>query len=305
MAEGEILFIYNGKEILLKCLIDEKLKEIISRFIIAAQTLIDNKIFMYNCRNITYDQDLSFSEIINSFDKPKNKMTILVYDSMYKDKDDNSNINFDYKTEDKNSKKEDKYSELLNKINLLENRLNKLEDDKKSEIEEKNSIIIKYKELEEKFINKNNIIKNMENEINNMKELIQKIEDNKYFLNKLNANINSALNQNAKIKNINNDINNLNKKTKDNYITIKLNIEKNDVGKEIRYLNQCLLSNSITHNFEINDIEVTIDGFIAKKCINIKIVAVVTILPEELIVDSIIHYIFIIFLMKKVSILLN
>ena len=178
MAEGEILFLYNGKKILLKCLIDEKLKEIISRFIIVAQTIIDNKVFMYNGRNITYDQDLSFSEIINSFDKPKNKMTILVYDSMYKDKDDNSNINFDYKTEDKNSKKEDKYSELLNKINLLENRLNKLEDDKKSEIEEKNSIIIKYKELEEKFINQNNIIKNMENEINNMKELIQKIEDN-------------------------------------------------------------------------------------------------------------------------------
>ena len=178
MAEGEILFLYNGKKILLKYLIDEKLKEIIYRFIIVAQTIIDNKVFMYNGRNITYDKDLSFSEIINSFDKPKNKMTILVYDSMYKDKDDNSNINFDYKTEDKNSKKEDKYSELLNKINLLENRLNKLEDDKKSEIEEKNSIIIKYKELEEKFINQNNIIKNMENEINNMKELIQKIEDN-------------------------------------------------------------------------------------------------------------------------------
>ena len=262
---AEILFLYNGKEILQKCLKDEKMREIISRFISLAQTIIDNKIFMYNGRNITYDQDLSFSEIINSFDRPKNRMTILVYDIIYKDKDNNCNINFDSKNEGNNVKKEDKYSILLNKINVLENRLNKLEEDKKSEIDEKNSIYMKYKELEEKYINQNNIIKNVEKEINNIKELIKKIEDNKYFLNKLNLNLNSALNQNALIKNINNDITIFNKKTKDNFITIKLNIEKNDIGKEIRYLSQCLLSNSIIHNFEINDIEVIIDDFTQKK----------------------------------------
>ena len=62
-----------------------------------------------------------------------------------------------------------------------------------------------------------------------------------------------------------NDINVLNEKNKDNYITIKLNIEKNDIGKEISFLKQTLLNNTYIHNFEKNDIELIIDGFSAEK----------------------------------------
>ena len=214
---------------------------------------------MYNGENITYKQDLSFSEIINSFDRAKNRMIILVIDSIYKDiNDSNYEINI-------NSTKEDNYTILLNKINLLENRINKLEDDKKSEINEKNSISLKYEELKEKYLNLNNNIKNIEKEINNIKEMIKKVEDNNYFLNKLYFNIDSALNQNALIKNISNDIKILNEKNKDNYITLKLNIEKNDVGKEIPFLKQRLFDNRYIHNFEIDDIVITIDNLPAKK----------------------------------------
>ena len=147
---AEILFIYNQKEILIKCLKDEKMKDIISRFINSAQTSNEGKNFLYNGENIVYKQDLSFSEIINSFDRPNNRMIVLVYDGIFND--NNCKIN-------NNPKKEDNYSILLNKINSLENRINKLEDEKKAENNEKMSISLKYKEIEQNYLNLINKIK--------------------------------------------------------------------------------------------------------------------------------------------------
>ena len=147
---AEILFIYNQKEILIKCIKDEKMKDIISRFINLAQTTVEGKNFLYNGENIVYKQDLSFSEIINSFDRPNNRMIVLVYDGIFND--NNCKIN-------NNPKKEDNYSILLNKINSLENRINKIENEKKAESNEKMSISLKYKEIEQNYLNLINKIK--------------------------------------------------------------------------------------------------------------------------------------------------
>jgi hypothetical protein len=51
----------------------------------------------------------------------------------------------------------------------------------------------------------------------------------------------------------------INNKIKDNYATLKMQIKKNDIGKDIIILNQCWIY-KLFKNFELEDIEVEING---------------------------------------------
>ena len=152
-------------------------------------------------------------------------------------------------------------------INILYNEFeNKLNNDKKEEgkkIEESvNKILILNKNYSNKVdlnvyndnINKiKEMIYNQINEINNIKNnLKENIENEINEYDKIN-------NNNIKMKKLNQQINIVNNKIGDNYISLKIEINKDDIGKDIIILNQCW-TYKLYENFELEDIEIEING---------------------------------------------
>ena len=87
MSQGKVIFIYNGKQTILQCIINEKLNIICERFINKLQ-LDKSKIYYYLYNGNLINKDLSFEEQINNEDKKEYKMNIVV-DEMNKINDDN------------------------------------------------------------------------------------------------------------------------------------------------------------------------------------------------------------------------
>ena len=168
-----------------------------------------------------------------------------------------------------------KYRDIKEELNKLKNQsiLNK-EDKKKiiKEIKEDLNInecikeVLKdkeikdilFKEFEERlsniYIKKDE--KKADNKLfnENIEKSINKIIDNKYipFENKFNENFN-------KIKeNIINNIKEINN-IKDNYITLKIKINKEDINKDIIIINQCS-TYKLFKNFELDDINIYINN---------------------------------------------
>ena len=170
-----------------------------------------------------------------------------------------------------------KYEEIKKELNRLKNQSNVIlnkEDKKKliKEIKEELNINeyikeiinnkeikdILFKEFEERL--SNIYIKKGDNKLNNenIEESINKIIDNKYISNenKFNDNINKIKEDiNKYIKDINEIKNNI---INDNYITMKIKINKKDIGKDIIIINQCS-TYKLFKNFELDDIEVEIN----------------------------------------------
>ena len=88
------------------------------------------------------------------------------------------------------------------------------------------------------------------------------IDSRNYFENKVNEyvipNINQNIINNQLIKQLSEEVNELNKKNIDNYITLTVLINNNDIGKDIIFINQCNICD-YNKNFEFNDIEIIID----------------------------------------------
>ena len=140
--------------------------------------------------------------------------------------------------------------------NILESKLNNQKNEDNNKIEESVDKIIKEKysnkvdlEIYNEDINKiKNDINNQINEINNLK-------------NSINEKIKNELNNkdNVIIKQLNEQKNILNNKIKENYATLKVKIDKEDINKDIIILHQCWIY-KLFKNFELEDIEVEING---------------------------------------------
>ena len=76
---AEITFTFNGSQIIIQCLMEEKMKDIFKRFTNKSNIDINSLFFIYDGNII--DENLKLNEIINSIDKQSNKMNILVYNN--------------------------------------------------------------------------------------------------------------------------------------------------------------------------------------------------------------------------------
>ena len=78
---SQVEFIYDGVSTVIQCNENEKLKEIIQKF--KAKVEIDkNKPILYSYNaNIGINEELTFNEIVNSADKKRNKMSIVVFET--------------------------------------------------------------------------------------------------------------------------------------------------------------------------------------------------------------------------------
>ena len=110
--------------------------------------------------------------------------------------------------------------------------------------------------LDENYSNKvnesiNKIKEDINHQIKEINNIKNKIEDKEYFKNKIN--------ENEVIKNVNQQINLIKEKIKDNYIILKMQINKEDIEADIRIINQCLNYNYLK-NFELDDIDIEINN---------------------------------------------
>ena len=103
-----------------------------------------------------------------------------------------------------------------------------------------------------------NKIKQLEEEIyKKLEELNKKLDNIKIYLEQFQNNI--INNKNKTLIKILYDEINLLKKNNNNYITVKVNIKKEEIGKDIVFLRQKVVFKYIC-NFERDDIEIFIDG---------------------------------------------
>ena len=86
----EIEFIYNDKKTSIQCQENEILKDIIKRYSTKIMKDVDKLFFLYNGFKI--NEEYSFNELANNFDKVNKKMIILVNDIVSEPIENNDNL---------------------------------------------------------------------------------------------------------------------------------------------------------------------------------------------------------------------
>ena len=187
--------------------------------------------------NIIYNEEEKNKVIRDN----KNELNIkeILKELLIKDKEIINILYSEFENKINNDKKEDykKIEESLNKtikkkysnkvdINIYNDNINKIKEDINNQINEINNI-------------KNNIKEHIKKEVNDYNQINSK--------------------DNVLIRNLTERINIFNKKIKDNYITLKIEINKEDMGKDISIINQCW-TYKLFKNFELEDIEIEING---------------------------------------------
>ena len=75
---AQIEFTFQSVKISIQCNLEEKMKDIILKFLIKLDKKNEDFFFLYNGN--TFNQDLTFNEIANEFDKNRKQMSIIVND---------------------------------------------------------------------------------------------------------------------------------------------------------------------------------------------------------------------------------
>ena len=74
-------FLYNGNTIIIQCQVDEKIEDIIDKFLSKTQKERGSVFFLYSGK--TLDEDLAFNEAITPIDKSNNLMKIQAWDVLF------------------------------------------------------------------------------------------------------------------------------------------------------------------------------------------------------------------------------
>ena len=79
MSTANVIFTLDGAEIVIQCLVSEKMRDICQKFALKAEKDINSFIYLYNGSQLNFD--LTFESQANSFDKLNRLMKVLVYKS--------------------------------------------------------------------------------------------------------------------------------------------------------------------------------------------------------------------------------
>ena len=74
---SKVIFEFEGREIIIQCTKDEKMKDICQRYTTKIDKTINTLIFLYGGKQLNYN--LNFNEQANIIDKERNIMKVLVY----------------------------------------------------------------------------------------------------------------------------------------------------------------------------------------------------------------------------------
>ena len=156
MSKIEITFTYNGINMTIECTKDQKLKDIYSKF--KNKVNAEDKLlyYMYNGSNIQNDE-LTFDEIANAEDKIRNKMNILVNESVQ-----DANVEEIYDNLSENHYEDEDYSKTQEEQNSLVKKM----DEDESNIFEESTIRPKTENIN--FTVGNGTINNISNQFKNI-----------------------------------------------------------------------------------------------------------------------------------------
>ena len=79
MSKASVIFNFQGTDILIQCLKEDKIKDICQKFATKIKRDLDSFIFLYGGNNLNFQ--LSFKDQANIIDKERNEMNVLVYKS--------------------------------------------------------------------------------------------------------------------------------------------------------------------------------------------------------------------------------
>ena len=77
MSKANVIFNFEGIDLIVQCTTEDKMKDICQKYATKIETNINSLMFLYGGNQLNFN--LSFNEQINSLDKDKNKMKVLVY----------------------------------------------------------------------------------------------------------------------------------------------------------------------------------------------------------------------------------
>ena len=77
MSEANTIFNFEGREVIIQCSKNEKMKDICQRYANKINININSLIFLYGGNQLNFN--LNFNEQANIIDKEKNEMKVLVY----------------------------------------------------------------------------------------------------------------------------------------------------------------------------------------------------------------------------------
>ena len=184
---AEIEFKFNTKKEIIRCNINEKIKDICKRLAIKLDKDINKIYFIYDEKLLNENLlELSFLQIAKDIDKERKKMILLVYDKEIENK-----INLDSDVKESNKKNElNKKNDEINEIKIIYKvNKDKMKNNKvKIKIFDwnfvknyKNECIFKYKEKEYKLEEYFNL-EDINNEILEIKLInINKVKDMSYM----------------------------------------------------------------------------------------------------------------------------
>ena len=208
MSEANVTFSFNGIDVLIQSLAEDKMKNICQKYVNKIGKNINSLVFLYGGSLINFQK--SFKEQATLVDKQRNEMKILVC----KNEDDDLKC--------PNCGEKIKFN--MEKINNIALSINNLND-----------TINGAKLIIENIINTSTVnvinlqLKNVNIILNTLNDDIKKIEEK--FKNILNNNSNSI---NLKSYVVNEEIKS---KNKDNYIIAEIDVKNDDINKEIRIIN--------------------------------------------------------------------
>ena len=76
MSETNVVFSSEGVNLIIKCPIEDKMKEICQKYSTKINKNINSLLFLYEEKQVNFE--LSFKELVNSSDRNNNKMIIMV-----------------------------------------------------------------------------------------------------------------------------------------------------------------------------------------------------------------------------------
>ena len=115
MSEANVIFNFEGREVIIKCLKNEKMKDICQKYADKIDMNINSFIFLYEGNKLYFN--LNFNEQANIIDKEKSEMKVLVY------KNEN-NISICPKCGEKIKLKSEKMDDIISSINNIKDTIN-------------------------------------------------------------------------------------------------------------------------------------------------------------------------------------
>ena len=79
MSQAKVIFVYEGREVIIQCIKDEKMKDICQKYVNKINKDINSLVYLYGGNQLNFN--LNYNEQANIIDKERNIMKVLVYDN--------------------------------------------------------------------------------------------------------------------------------------------------------------------------------------------------------------------------------